>query len=76
MLKSAEEFKFLEAESARIRIEELKEGLNRNKASDLNQNHSEEIEKLKVWHQDEIQKFNVFWDEKIADYEEKAQQME
>ena len=72
MLKSAEEFRFLEAESAKIRIEELKEGLNRNKTHDLNQNHSEEIEKLKAWHQEEIDKFNVFWDEKIAEYDERA----
>jgi len=47
MYKSADEYKYLEAETAKIRIEELKLGLNKNKNNDLRHNHAEEIEKLK-----------------------------
>jgi len=47
MYRSADEYRFLEAETARIRIEELKDILNNNKSGDLRTNHAEEIEKLK-----------------------------
>jgi hypothetical protein len=46
MEQSAESFKFLEAESAKLKIEELKELINAEKAYELRDKHSTEKEDI------------------------------
>ena len=58
MEQSAEQCRFLEAETAKQKIEELKGTLNVNRQEELKEKHSEEKNDIEKAHDDEIKQFN------------------
>ncbi len=75
MESAAEENQFLEAESARQKIDSLKETLNSQKASELKGKHNNEQEDIEKAHEEEINQFETFWNEKMGEFSEESRQM-
>ncbi len=75
MEESAAQFRFLEAECARLKVEELKGLINHSKASELKDKHENEKEDIDKAHQEELEQFNVFWDEKLREFEHESEKM-
>lgn len=75
MEESAEQNKFLEAETARQKIEELKESLNCNKQGELNEKHQTEQQDIDQAHQEECQQFKQFWTEKMEEFKKEGEEL-
>lgn len=75
MEESAAQFHFLEAESARLKVEELKALINHSKTNELKDKHVNEKDDIDKAHQEELQQFDTFWDEKLREFEHESEKM-
>ncbi|KRX04140.1 hypothetical protein PPERSA_08355 [Pseudocohnilembus persalinus] len=64
--------KYLEAESAMKRIEELKVELERQQNQEIKQRHVAEKMRIEKAHLEEFNEFNEFWDKKMQEFDEEA----
>ena len=76
MEQSAEQCRFLEAETARQKIEELKKDVNSNDKTDLKERHFQEMDDIEKANSEEVNQFDKFWDEKMNDFREQSEKME
>eukprot|EP01017_Pseudomicrothorax_dubius_P038119 TRINITY_DN5672_c0_g1_i1.p1 TRINITY_DN5672_c0_g1~~TRINITY_DN5672_c0_g1_i1.p1 ORF type:complete len:309 (-),score=117.76 TRINITY_DN5672_c0_g1_i1:162-1088(-) len=68
--------KYIEAQSALIKIEEFKKEANRKYKEQLRSRHAKERKEIEESHLEEFNKFNEFWDKKMLDFQEEAAKAE
>ena len=68
MDQSAEQCRFVEAEQARLKIEELKKEINEGRKSELSQKHQEEQTLINKSYEQELEEFKTFWEQKLEEY--------
>lgn len=64
--------KYIEAEQAKRRLQELKKELDHKSKSEIKDRHSKERQEIEKAHMDEFNQFNEYWDAKMAEFDEEA----
>ena len=67
---------YVDAETCRLNVEQLKKDFEIQRLYELEQNQKREREDLARTHQQELDNFNKFWDKKLEDFYADGQRME
>lgn len=68
--------KYVEADLAKAKINELKNELDKKRKNDIKNRHLQEKMGVDQAHLDEFNKFNEFWDKKMSEFDEEASKIE